>query len=259
MFRPAPFLVTLLDRVKAVVRRVMRPGVERSAPASVATRRPISPVMRGRADGWLSAKLRRLSALLRRIEAGEPGDPRGPRWRKAAGASLAPVPLAAEEHLPRGFGWMCAFGPDVRADGVAFAEWLGEPAMRAKVLAAPERMAPVIGPILAATGERMPEWFPRLPKRPRARSLGSCFGGGICADEALPCTGAQTDAAKSSVRGMPPLASKPATPGTCPGSDLRYARAPDICGVAFLRRRKIKTNWALRIPASISLRYRTEN
>jgi hypothetical protein len=60
---------------------------------------------------------------------------------------------------------MCSFGPNVRRDGRAFAEWLNEPAMKAKVLAQPERMARLIGPILSATGERRPDWFPVAPKR----------------------------------------------------------------------------------------------
>jgi hypothetical protein len=60
---------------------------------------------------------------------------------------------------------MCAFGPNVRRDGQAFAAWLDEPATRAKVLAAPQRMARLIGPILTATGARRPEWFAAMPKR----------------------------------------------------------------------------------------------
>jgi hypothetical protein len=39
-------------------------------------------------------------------------------------------------------------------------EWLNAPAARAMVLAAPQRMARLIGPILTATGQRRPEWFP---------------------------------------------------------------------------------------------------
>ncbi len=182
----APFLVTLLDRVKAIVRRVARPAGERArlmpvdAPVEVPAAWTLSPVVRGLARGWMSDKLHALSALMRRIEAGErlmappahrlsapsPGAHHG-----AAGNSPAPETPAAvppEERLPRGFGWMCRFGPNVRRDGLAFAAWLNEPAMKATVLAAPERMARLIGPILGATGERRPAWFPVSPARVRA-------------------------------------------------------------------------------------------
>jgi hypothetical protein len=72
---------------------------------------------------------------------------------------------AREECLPRGFGWMCDWSPNVRRDGRAFAEFLNEPWMTAMVLAAPEQMARLVGPILHATGEPRPEWFPAVAKR----------------------------------------------------------------------------------------------
>jgi hypothetical protein len=73
----APFLITLLDRVKAVVRRVARPGAERArqmaarTPPYVPAEGPVSPLLGGLAQGWMAAKLRAVSALMRRIEAGE--------------------------------------------------------------------------------------------------------------------------------------------------------------------------------------------
>jgi hypothetical protein len=173
----APFLVTLLDRVKAVVRRVVRPVVV--APSHGAADRPLSPVSLGLVQGWMSAKLQALSALMRRIEAGEtieapvrtaravavPGEP----------GRVTQGPGAPDERLPRGFGWMCRLSPGVRRDGIAFVALLNEPWMMAKVLAAPERMAGLIGPILTATGQRRPEWFPLAPRRVRAkRSAPAC-------------------------------------------------------------------------------------
>jgi hypothetical protein len=166
----APFLSTLLHRVKAVVRRVARPGTERARP--VAADRPVSPVLCGLAQGWMRTRLRALSALMRRIEAGERLD-KPARAPSAARGPTAPAEVVPDERLPRGFGWMCAFGADVRQDGQAFAEWLGEPWMRAVVLAAPESMARAIRPILHATGTARPEWFPAVPKRRRARAV-SC-------------------------------------------------------------------------------------
>ncbi len=137
----------------------------------------LSPVMRGRARDWLRRRLRALSALTRRISCGElpdkpAGEAGGPRLAVRMGvdgaATRAAVPLA---RLPRGFGWMCAFGPKVQADGAAFAAWLGEPAMRAMMAAAPESMARVVGPILTATGQPTPEWFPRRAKRVKHNSV----------------------------------------------------------------------------------------
>ncbi len=94
----APFLVTLLDRVKAVVRRVARPAVERArrGPA-VEPGVSISPVLHGMAQDWMSAKLRALSALMRRVEMGEPLDipvpaPRAARGGVAPGARDAVPP-----------------------------------------------------------------------------------------------------------------------------------------------------------------------
>jgi hypothetical protein len=190
----APFLSTLLHRVKAVVRRVVRPGVVRArseaadAAGAVSTGGPISPVMRGRMQGWLSTKLRTLSALMRRIEAGAVLQAPVAASRAVTSgvdASAARVSVPPEERLPRGFGWMCAFGPDVRGDGRAFVEWLNEPAMRAKVMAAPEEMARVLSPILNATGEARPAWFPDLPKRVRRRRVraGQCLAGPRVASE----------------------------------------------------------------------------
>jgi hypothetical protein len=179
----APFLASLLNRVKAVVRRVVRPGVARARPvtadvsAHMAPGRAISPMVRGLARRWLSARLRALSALMRRIEAGAVLERPGPASRGAArgaDASAARGPVPPEQRLPRGFGWMCAFGPDVRRDGAAFAAWLNEPAMRAIVMAAPEEMARVISPILNATGEGRPAWLPELPERAGKNSFPPC-------------------------------------------------------------------------------------
>jgi hypothetical protein len=168
----APFLATLLDRVKAVVRRVARPVVQRirPVPAVVVPDGLISPAVRGLMHTWLSAKLNALSAVMRRIEAGElPRAPvRAPRMGNTNAADARDIG-SPEDRLPRGFGWMCAFGPDVREDGAAFAAWLSEPAMQAMVQAAPEHMAKVISPILAAVGQRRPDWIPVAPKRARAR------------------------------------------------------------------------------------------
>jgi hypothetical protein len=164
----APFLSTLLDRVKAVVRRVVRPVGERARSAAPgAAGMAISPVTRGLAREWMRGRLRALSALMRRIEAGERLDRPAPSRRKAVAMAFSrePAPEPGEARLPRGFGWMCGFEPNLRQDGAAFAEWLSEPAMRAKVLAAPERMARAIGPILTATGAARPEWFLAVAKR----------------------------------------------------------------------------------------------
>ncbi len=175
MFPAAPFLSTLLHRVKAVVRRVVRPVAARARPMATekAASAPISPVMRGIVQDWMSAKLRALSALMRRIEAGEEFGPavRSPRAATREDGAEPRAPVPPEERLPRGFGWMCSFGPDVRADGALFAAWLNEPVMKAKVLAAPEQMVRAIAPILTATGAAQPEWFPAVAKRRKGSAL----------------------------------------------------------------------------------------
>jgi hypothetical protein len=172
----APFLATLLHRVRAVVRRAVRPGAERAraVPAEAADR-PVSPELRGRARAWMRAKLRALSALMRRIEAGARLDQpaRALRGARAQAAPCVPADAVAGERLPRGRGWMCAFGPNVGRDGAAFADWLAEPWMRAKVAAAPEHMARAIWPILHATGTARPEWFPTRAEKPLSTSGGT--------------------------------------------------------------------------------------
>jgi hypothetical protein len=175
----APFLSTLLHRVKAVVRRVARPVAERAGRMRAPSPdREISPVLREVAQDWLRTRLRALSALMRRIEAGERLDTRirKPLAAKRAFSPAVREPITPEARLPRGFGWMCSFGPDVRGNGAAFAAWLDEPAMQARVLAAPERMAQLIAPILNATGQPRPKWFPNLPKN----AVSHLAGGSLC-------------------------------------------------------------------------------
>jgi hypothetical protein len=200
----APFLSTLLHRVKAVVRRVVRPRAERARVVSVsATEMAIAPALRAAAHGWMRTKLRALSALLWRIEAGERLDTpvRPARAAKRVDESVERDSIPPEARLPRGFGWMCAFGPHIREDGALFAAWLSEPAMRARVMAAPEHMARTISPILAATGAERPEWFPVAPKRARENAW---FGAGRagCGGDA-PEDGVVVDPGTESFEGPP--------------------------------------------------------
>jgi hypothetical protein len=53
---------------------------------------------------------------------------------------------------------------------------LNAPATQAMILAAPERMAPLIGPILTATGTEKPEWFHKARKR-TGNALRPCGAG----------------------------------------------------------------------------------
>jgi hypothetical protein len=76
----APFLSTLLHRMRAVVRRVARPGAERARvlPAKgTGDTGHRSPVLRELARAWLSAQLAALTLLTMRIEAGETPDAAG--------------------------------------------------------------------------------------------------------------------------------------------------------------------------------------
>jgi hypothetical protein len=212
----APFLVTLLNRVKAVVRRVARPVAERTrvaqADATAAAKERVSPALRGVVQSWMSAKLRALSALMRRIEAGETLErpAAAPRTAKAREAPAMRHAELEELRLPRGLGWMCAFGPNVRREGQAFAEWLNEPVMQAKILAAPERMARLVRPILNATGERMPHWFPMVPASGRT-GFHPCGESSVCwTDAAEPDVSGDLDTATCGTT-PPAVALNPAT------------------------------------------------
>lgn len=163
--------------------------------------------------------------------------------RKAVWASVSRTAIPREQQLQRGFGWMCAFGPYVRADGAAFAAWLGEPIMKATVLAAPEQMAHVIGPILNATGAARPEWFPVVQKRRHAGTRGACAGGGDAAVALLPCKYAEPYVANAVIRTMRPRMRKAVRLRDCSARVPRRASARDIPQVALSRRRKIKTDF----------------
>ncbi len=170
----AAFLSTLLHRVKAVLRRAVQEGVRPEVPAAADASVPdsIAPALRGRTQVWLRAKLRALTAVMRRIEAGERFEQPIVSSRSAAEVPRGGLKIPHEERMPRGFGWMCGLGPNVRRDGAAFAAWLHAPAMRAMVLAAPVEMARAISPILAAVGERRPVWFPVARRGNNTRPLG---------------------------------------------------------------------------------------
>jgi hypothetical protein len=206
MFPAALSPTRLLNRVKAVVRRVAgivgQRGLAVSAVSPVRVPGPVTAEMRGRAAGWMRARLRALSAVMRRIEAGVvlAAPVRGTRAAGCGRTAVTREGVPAEARLPRGFGWMCAFEPEVREDGAAFAAWLGEPAMQAMMNAAPERMARAVSPILTAAGVARPAWFPVVARRGRA-SL-SHHG------QELDAAGSGEDAASGagSVGSTPPLA-----------------------------------------------------
>ncbi len=190
----APFLVTLLDRVKAVVRRVVRPAVERSVrlTASSPATQPVSAALRDMARGWMSAKLNALWGLMRRIDTGQTIEPSASPSRRAHVNRISAQGLretaSQEERLPRGFGWMCAFEANARLDGQAFAEWLNEPATQAMVMCAPGRMARLMGPLLNATGQRRPEWFSAVPKREQNSARTGAPGHGALSGPSLDAT-----------------------------------------------------------------------
>jgi hypothetical protein len=232
----------------------------------------------------MRARLRAVSALVRRIEAGETIEAPAGAARATTGAGTAARAtqdiVPPQERLPRGFGWMCTIDPKVRQAGAAFVDMLNEPWMTAKVLATPERMAGLIAPILAATGQGRPEWFPVSPARVRAGhaeakcSLPPCGegAGGLepaAAREAV-------DSELGSCGGRP----SPAPPARGGGkvlapirmridgkpAEFRSAFAPrhDVM-LALLERcaacrcdPKIETNAALGIRLSNSLRYHNE-
>jgi hypothetical protein len=197
----APFLSTLLNRVKAVVRRV---AGARAVPVERAAAAPMSPELRARARGWLAARLAALSAALRRIEARLPVPARKVARRASTFAPGGRAVAAAEGRLPRGLGWMCAVSPEMRQDGAAFAAWLGEAPMRAMVDAAPADMARLLSPILHAAGQRRPDWFPKRVKR----ALPPCGGGSGWGVEASESCGDETETAG------PRAVTPPPTPST---------------------------------------------
>jgi hypothetical protein len=122
---------------------------------------------------WLYPRQRAINALIRRIAAGTLRKspvyaPRAVRPRDAAEIA-ARVPLPPEKVLPRGFGWLCRWAPETRRVGVDLGQLLNAPEMKEMVLAAPGQMTRLLGPLLTATGEAKPDWFPKPPRRATRR------------------------------------------------------------------------------------------
>ncbi len=124
---------------------------------------------------WLYPRQRAINALIRRIASGtlRKSPVYAPRAvRDGAAAPAARTPLPPEKVLPRGFGWLCRWAPETRRVGVDLGELLNAPEMKEMVLAAPGQMTRLLGPMLTATGEARPDWFPKAPKRMRRRRSG---------------------------------------------------------------------------------------
>jgi hypothetical protein len=171
MFPGAPVPTTLRERLGALVRLVAGYVGDRTRPGPVHVRGPglIPPAFCTLVQEWLFARQRAMSELIWRMETGRWRSPpvRAPRQRAPDAARVSPARThcAPERVLPRVLGWLCRWAPEVRRAGMQIAALLNEPETREKVLAAPGQFARLIGPILTATGERKPDWFPKGPKR----------------------------------------------------------------------------------------------
>jgi hypothetical protein len=168
-----PAAGTIIERFAALVLRVAgHVGTRtRQVPAFPPGYRLIPPAFCALVQDWLFARQRAIIALMRHFEAGTLRTARvyAPRTVKA-GASLpaARPALPPEKVLPRGLGWLCRWAPETRRTGAEIAELLHDPKMQEMVLAAPGRMVRLLGPLLTATGEARPAWFPR-PAKPAGR------------------------------------------------------------------------------------------
>jgi hypothetical protein len=166
---------TIIERFAALVRRLSGHvgSRTRQVPAFPPGHRLIPLAFCQLVMDWLYPRQRAINALIRRIAAGTLRKspvyaPRTARPRDAA-ESAARTPLPPEKVLPRGFGWLCRWAPETRRVGVDLGELLNEPEMKEMVLAAPGQMTRLLGPLLTATGEARPDWFPKPPRRATRR------------------------------------------------------------------------------------------
>jgi hypothetical protein len=166
---------TIIERFAALVWRLSGHvgSRTRAVPASPPGHRLIPLAFCQLVMDWLYPRQRAINALIRRIAAGTLRKspvyaPRAVRPRDAAEIA-ARTPLPPEKVLPRGFGWLCRWAPETRRVGVELGELLNAPEMKEMVLAAPGQMTRLLGPMLTATGEARPDWFPKPPKRARRR------------------------------------------------------------------------------------------
>jgi hypothetical protein len=122
-----------------------------------------------RINGWIEARRTAIVALIRRIEAGtqKPPRPYRPRDVNPDAAGPAAVRKAAALRMPTSFAWLCTVGREVRVPGIQLATLLNED-MREMMCAHPQ-LARLIRPVLRMTGEQVPVWFPKPPKRVRTK------------------------------------------------------------------------------------------
>jgi hypothetical protein len=166
---------TIIERFAALVWRLSGHvgSRTRAVPASPPGHRLIPLAFCQLVMDWLYPRQRAINALIRRIAAGTLRKspvyaPRAVKQQDAAEIA-ARAPLPPEKVLPRGFGWLCRWAPETRRVGVDLGELLNEPEVKEMVLAAPGQMTRLLGPMLTATGEARPDWFPKPPKRARRR------------------------------------------------------------------------------------------
>ncbi len=166
---------TIIERFAALVWRLSGNvgSRTRAVPAFPPGQRLIPQAFCQLVMDWLYPRQRAINELIRRIAAetlrkSPVYAPRAAKPRDAA-ESAARTPLPPEKVLPRGFGWLCRWAPETRRVGVELGELLNEPEMKEMVLAAPGQMTRLLGPMLTATGEARPDWFPKPPKRMRRR------------------------------------------------------------------------------------------
>jgi hypothetical protein len=115
-------------------------------------------------NGWIGRRRTAILALIGRIEAGVQRAPRPYKPREAKpGVVKMPAARAAALRVPGHFAWLCVVGREVRAPGQWLSKLLDED-MREMVTAHPQ-LARLVRPVLRMTGEPVPAWFPKAPKR----------------------------------------------------------------------------------------------
>ncbi len=183
MFPGAPVPTTLRERLSALAHLVAGYVGDRTRPGPVHVRGPglIPLAFCTLVQEWLFVRQRAMSHVIWLMETGRWRAPRvrAARTVRADGSAALVSPTRpappAEQVLPRGLGWLCRWAPEVSHGGAQIAALLEEPELKEKVLAAPARMVRLIGPILTATGQRRPAWFPKAPTRARRQSTPAAF------------------------------------------------------------------------------------
>jgi hypothetical protein len=216
---------SLAERLKAFVWRVVIAVGERvnRAPEGSVVRHRVPLEVYQRIAEWMQTRRQAIEALMARIEAGKlrASPVYAPRASQEGGEPKARKTIPAAERFPRISGWVCRWAPEAWSGAADLRGLLDDPRMKTLVLSVPERMVRLWNPLLYAVGQNKPDWFPKLPRRPRrSRRKVKTFpcGGGL---------GWGVDAAGS--RGDTPPGAPPTREAGCLTPPPAYMPPPPFC------------------------------